>query len=1136
MQTVVTNVIGRAKPDNTRIPHESILYDEFRLLGFKDAVIEKCLNSFAPSKSDSTDPKRTFQAALLHFLSLLTEKELPTRFNRSQEVSREMKRQEDKNVSAQSALLQACGDVMGLATRRLERFGYPRMRCICALHSVKGDYLEAAKLLIGDLLPLELEEGVEDIRHPKERREEIDEEVECCKAVFGDERVDLYRRPADGALEIQLKPEDSQWKLTAEVAEFSTYPYTAPFLFPVHPNFPKPDDPQKFDLHAQNIYLSLLKALGDVCRDYIGQPMLLALTVWLAENGELYLKQLQEASIITHEEPDELEDFSDGESDNEPVKDSTLSAGNLAKTAKDKFARDILLAAQAGENLDKTGNMMCDLSGYTSTKVDSLVQEAFSNPLLGKHKKAFKVGFIVGGGKQIRGKYDDQLPRWLSAALTNISYKDDKSASSSTKGTGYFKMQHNTSTNEKVIYVFPLYDDSFFESSGTTSGNILSDPHRLVTLGERKFRTLLEQYANSDLGEKVKIEKVNILKNQFESFIIDYDDIYKKLCDGKKLSGVEQKFFNECGASKAGLEERLGVLNEVLLNFQGETQIIGGELVAHDISHTIKKKGEAITLSQSSTEGGKKLIDESWLAAKIALGKKTGHSSKLQKLLVDRQPESMKETRQNLPVFNMRQEFINNVRNNQVVVVMGATGCGKSTQLPQYILEDMVAANEGAACNIIMTQPRRISAVGVAERMAAETGTNIGGLIGYHIRLERKAQQNTNVTVMTTGVLLRKLEQDPGLTGVTHVLVDEVHERSLDTDFLLIILRDLLPRRPNLKIVLMSATIALDIFTEYFSKACSSSAQMSIPGRTFPVKTYFLEQAIQHTAYKPSRDYIANNGAFEPEKAEKIYYNDQIVSLDAFKQPPKVDVLKTLHDMDLSVLNIELIEYLVRHIHNTEKMHAAVLVFLAGFAEIKKVMRQLESSPVASQLLLVPVHSMMSVEEQKLVFKKPPKGMRKIVLATNIAETSITVEDVEIVIDSGRHKQMKFDPAARISMLVDCAESKANARQRRGRAGRVRSGICYHLFNASKWVRMDDYEKPEMQRAALDQICLEIQLLGLGHPLTFLSKAIDPPSLTAVTSSLRSLADISAVTVHYDDDGGGKKKLNSYQQKQYVLL
>ncbi|CAI5457982.1 unnamed protein product [Closterium sp. Yama58-4] len=207
---------------------------------------------------------------------------------------------------------------------------------------------------------------------------------------------------------------------------------------------------------------------------------------------------------------------------------------------------------------------------------------------------------------------------------------------------------------------------------------------------------------------------------------------------------------------------------------------------------------------------------------------------------------SMLTLRQSLPAWKERERLLQAVRNNQVVVVSGETGCGKTTQLPQYLLEDAVESGEGAQSSIICTQPRRISAVAVAERVAAERGESIGQSVGYQVRLEARRSRATHLLFCTTGVLLRRLASDPLLTGVTHIVVDEIHERGMNEDFLLIVLRDLLPRRPDLKLVLMSATLNADLFSQYFSGAPT----LHIPGFTYPVRSYFLEDVLELTGHE----------------------------------------------------------------------------------------------------------------------------------------------------------------------------------------------------------------------------------------------------------------------------------------------
>ena len=208
--------------------------------------------------------------------------------------------------------------------------------------------------------------------------------------------------------------------------------------------------------------------------------------------------------------------------------------------------------------------------------------------------------------------------------------------------------------------------------------------------------------------------------------------------------------------------------------------------------------------------------------------------------------------RKRLPAWSKRAELLEAVRANQVVIVAGETGCGKTTQLPQFILDDAIARGEGGRCSLICTQPRRISATSVASRVAQERGEKLGAKgssVGYKIRLESVASESTRILFVTTGVLLRRLAEDPLLAGVSHVIVDEVHERSLDSDFLLVLLRDVLPHRPTLRVVLMSATLNAAAFGAYFAGA----AVATIPGFTHPVQEHYLEDILQVTGYVPDR-------------------------------------------------------------------------------------------------------------------------------------------------------------------------------------------------------------------------------------------------------------------------------------------
>ena len=286
---------------------------------------------------------------------------------------------------------------------------------------------------------------------------------------------------------------------------------------------------------------------------------------------------------------------------------------------------------------------------------------------------------------------------------------------------------------------------------------------------------------------------------------------------------------------------------------------------------------------------------------------------------------------------------------------------------------------------MIVTQPRRISAIGVSERVAAERCEKVGETAGYSIRLENKRSNKTRILLCTTGILLRRLQCDPDLASVSHIFVDEVHERDLNTDFLLIILKELLARRKSLKLVLMSATLNAHAFSSYFGNC----PVVSIPGRTHPVTEYRLEDILMLTGYEvpPGSDYVVKTSTNHPPQFSK----SRLRQLYYPKYPSSV--IESLAIVDETVINYELLALLLERITMGED-DGAILVFMPGLAEITKAIEELSKKPIfqSCKVVIYPLHSALSTVEQTSVFDIPPVGVRKIVVSTNIAETSITIE------------------------------------------------------------------------------------------------------------------------------------------------
>ncbi|XP_057519359.1 DExH-box ATP-dependent RNA helicase DExH1 [Amaranthus tricolor] len=486
-----------------------------------------------------------------------------------------------------------------------------------------------------------------------------------------------------------------------------------------------------------------------------------------------------------------------------------------------------------------------------------------------------------------------------------------------------------------------------------------------------------------------------------------------------------------------------------------------------------------------------------------------------EKLKTSASVQAMCAFREKLPAYNVRSEFLKAVAKNQVLLVSGETGCGKTTQLPQFILEEEISSLRGADCSIVCTQPRRISAISVAARISSERGANLGETVGYQIRLEAKRSTQTRLLFCTTGVLLRQLVQDPNLTGVSHLLVDEIHERGMYEDFLLIILKDLLPRRPDLRLVLMSATINAELFSKYFGNA----PIIHIPGLTFPVTELFLEDVLEKTRYtiKPESDSFQGSSRRRARQVDskKDPLTDLFEDVDVDSQYKKysVNTRKSLEAWCGSQLDLNLVESTIEYICRHEG-EGAILIFLTGWDEISKLLDNIKANNYlgdAKKFLVLPLHGSMPTVNQREIFDRPPANTRKIVLATNIAESSITIDDVVYVVDCGKAKETSYDALNKLACLLPSWISKASAHQRRGRAGRVQPGVCYRLYPKLIYEAMPQYQLPEILRTPLQELCLNIKSLQLGAVGSFLSKALQPPDPLSVQNAVELLKTIGAL-------------------------
>lgn len=559
---------------------------------------------------------------------------------------------------------------------------------------------------------------------------------------------------------------------------------------------------------------------------------------------------------------------------------------------------------------------------------------------------------------------------------------------------------------------------------------------------------------------------------------------------------------------RADLDERHGsTQNEIRMSTETERKV--GNLLAGSSG-----AGPIDGFSGDSSQGGK-LTSTAKNAANSGPSVLATANEKLNAELKEKQDKKrengsvkvMTSFREKLPAYKTKAEFLKAVADNQVLVVSGETGCGKTTQLPQFILEEEISCLRAADCNIVCTQPRRISAISVSARIAAERGEAIGETVGYQIRLEAKRSTQTRLLFCTTGVLLRQLVQDPNLTGVSHLLVDEIHERGMNEDFLLIILRDLLPRCPDLRLILMSATINADMFSKYFGNAPT----IHIPGFTFPVAEIFLEDILEKTRYSIESEFERRRQT--EQKKDPMTELFEKVDIDSHYKKYSKLTRRSLEAWSTMKLDLGLVEGTIEHICRHEG-DGAILVFLTGWDDITKLLDIIKGNTLlgnSNKFRLLPLHGSMPTINQREIFERPPSDMRKIVLATNIAESSITIDDVVYVVDCGKAKETSYDALNKLACLLPSWISKASAHQRRGRAGRVQPGVCYRLYPKLIFDAMPQYQLPEILRTPLQELCLNIKSLQLGTVASFLVKALQPPDPLSVQNAIELLKTIGAL-------------------------
>ncbi|RHZ77612.1 hypothetical protein Glove_174g192 [Diversispora epigaea] len=424
------------------------------------------------------------------------------------------------------------------------------------------------------------------------------------------------------------------------------------------------------------------------------------------------------------------------------------------------------------------------------------------------------------------------------------------------------------------------------------------------------------------------------------------------------------------------------------------------------------------------------------------------------------------QNRRSLPVHAQRKEFLDLVHNNQFVVFVGETGSGKTTQIPQFLCYDVLPhlKKKQIAC----TQPRRVAAMSVAQRVADEMDVKLSEEVGYNIRFEDCSGPKTMLKYLTDGMLLREAMNDPKLEKYSAIILDEAHERTLATDILMGLVKQIAKSRPELKVVVMSATLDAEKFQKYFNDA----PVLTVPGRTFPVEIYYTPE--------PERDYL-----------------------------------------EAAIRTVMLI-------HQCEPP-GDILIFLTGEEEIENACAKirLETDELVKQqcdlgpLKILPLYSSLPPQQQQRIFEGAPpprtedgKPGRKVIVSTNIAETSLTIDGIVYVVDPGFSKQKVYNPRIRVESLLVSPISKASAQQRAGRAGRTRAGKCFRLYTEKAFLKeLQEQTYPEILRSNLGSVVLQLKKLGIDDLVHF--DFMDPPAPETLMRALELLNYLAAL----DDDG-----------------
>ncbi|CAG8130620.1 unnamed protein product [Penicillium salamii] len=492
--------------------------------------------------------------------------------------------------------------------------------------------------------------------------------------------------------------------------------------------------------------------------------------------------------------------------------------------------------------------------------------------------------------------------------------------------------------------------------------------------------------------------------------------------------------------------------------------------------------------------------------------------------------QAIRRRMMDLPVRKYESQLLNLINHNTYSICAAETGSGKSTQIPQLILDRAISQSKGARCRILCVQPRRLAAIRLAERVAAERCEKIGDSVGYNVRFDHKPPKNGgSIEYCTTGILMNMLKDDSVLDQFTHIILDEVHTREVQLDIAMMVLKRRIMQRKKRsrnahipRVTLMSATVDVDLFAKYFSTTSVDDPKeypaphITIPGRSFAVRRHYLEEVLQSFTHTLPPETLSKLLQLDLPTAEflnnhfKVHGNQ---SQDVMSTP-----LESARELDETKVASGLVSATIISLL-VNKKQGSFLVFVPGLRQMDNIIAHLnEVGPRlgfdftdSARFKIVRLHSALPKEQEELA-APVPEGCQRIILATDIAEASVTFPDIHHVIDSGKRNQLDVDAAQGVRELMPCWINKSAAQQREGRAGRVREGDYYFLGSSNRYKSLAGAHTAEIKRTSLEETCLHLRKMISRIPLSeLLAETIEPPSEDRITTAVENLKHLRAL-------------------------